>query len=178
VTNLAGLPPAAKEELSIGLIADTHGWLDPAISGHFAGVTAILHAGDVGGPAVLEQLAELAPVTAVRGNIDGGELAHLPLSAELTVAGVRLVLLHIGGRPTGPNPAARTLLARARPDVLVVGHSHIPVAGRTLGTLWINPGAAGHQGFHRRRTAALLRIAPGPRLQLYEIDLGPRGRAH
>lgn len=171
------LPPAAADEVSVGLIADTHGWLDPAVLAHFAGVAHIVHAGDVGAAAVLDALATVAPVTAVRGNIDGGELARLPATALVELAGVRLATVHIAGQPNRPDAATGDLVARLRPAVLVVGHSHIPVAGRTLGTLWINPGAAGHQGFHRRRTVAVLRIGPGQRLSLYEIDLGARGTA-
>jgi putative phosphoesterase len=125
---------------------------------------------------VLHELATIAPVTAVRGNIDYGALTDLPLTALLELAGRRIAALHIAGSPTRPNAEARDLVERERPDVLVVGHSHIPVAGRTLGTLWINPGAAGQQGFHTIRTAAVLRIDAQGGLSLYEITLGPRGR--
>ncbi len=166
----------ADPDTSIGLIADTHGWLDPAIHDHFAGVARIVHAGDVGDPEVLRELARIAPVTAVRGNIDWGPLQDLPLTAVIAVAGVRIASLHIAGSPLRPNAAARDLIARTRPDVLLVGHSHLPVAGGVLGTLWINPGAAGHHGFHERRTAALLRVAADGERRLYEIDLGRRGR--
>ena len=169
------LPPPAPGEVSVGLIADTHGWLDPALHQHFAGVAHILHAGDVGTEDVLLELAAIAPVTAVRGNIDGGPLAYLPTATSIEVGGRRLALLHIAGPPNRPNAEARDLVARLRPDALIVGHSHIAVAGRTLGTLWVNPGAAGHQGFHRRRTVAVLRIAADGRMQLYEVDLGARG---
>lgn len=70
--------------------------------------------------------------------------------------------------------ALLALIARRRPDLLL-GHSHIPVAVRVLGTLWINPGAAGHHGFHERRTVAVARIAADGEWRLYEIDLGTRG---
>jgi putative phosphoesterase len=166
---------AQPGETSVGLLADTHGWLDPALHAHFAGVTHIVHAGDVGDATVLAELRTIAPVTAVRGNIDGGALAELPLEQVVTVAGQRIAALHIAGSPKNPNRDARTFIARARPDVLVVGHSHIAIAGRTLGTLWINPGAAGRQGFHTQRTAAILRISPEGTLSLYEIYLGRRG---
>lgn len=168
-----GAVPAAPPT-RVGLIADTHGWLDPAIHEHFAGVRHIIHAGDVGQDTVLFELEAIAPVTAVRGNIDGGTLAWLPWSQVVAVAGVRIASLHIAGSPVQPNAAARELVSRERPQVLVVGHSHIPVAGRTLGTLWINPGAAGRQGLHDRRTAAVLHIGQGRELQLYEIYLGAR----
>ena len=161
--------------MAVGLIADTHGWLDPAIHEHFAGVTHIVHAGDVGTDAVLYELETIAPVTAVRGNIDGGPLADLPMTAMITIGGIRIASLHIAGSPNRPNREARELIASARPDVFLVGHSHIPIAGRVLGTLWINPGAAGNQGFHDKRTVAVLKIAAGGALQLHEVFLGPRG---
>jgi hypothetical protein len=172
------LPPAPTGTVSIGLISDTHGWLDPAIHAHFAGVAHIVHGGDVGDDAVLHELGTIAPVMAVRGNIDYGVLADLPWTAVLKVAGKRIAALHIAGSPTKPNRDAQDLAARERPDVLVVGHSHIAIAGRVLGTLWINPGAAGHHGFHAVRTAAVLRIAADGSLALYEITLGPRGTKH
>lgn len=173
----ADSPPSLprRADTAIGLIADTHGWLDPAIHEQFAGVAHIVHAGDVGDKAVLEALARIAPVTAVRGNIDWGPLQDLPLTALVTVAGLRIASLHIAGSPLKPNAQARDVIARLRPDVLLVGHSHIAVAGRVGGTLWINPGAAGRQGFHERRTVAILRVAADGERRLFEIDLGPRG---
>lgn len=161
----------------IGLVADTHGWLDPALAEHFAEVEVILHAGDLGTEAVLDELGAIAPVVAVRGNIDGGALADLPLETVVELGGRRIALLHIAGSPRRPTRAARELLDRERPDVLVVGHSHIPVVGRVGGALWINPGAAGHQGFHTDRTAAILTIDGGGEIQLYRVHLGPRGRS-
>lgn len=121
------------------------------------------------------ELERIAPVTAVRGNIDWGPLQDLPLTVTVTVAGLRIASLHIAGSPLKPNVQARGVIARERPDVFLVGHSHIAIAGRVLGTLWINPGAAGHHGFHERRTVAILRIAADGERRLYEIDLGRRG---
>lgn len=169
-------PPPAEGVVRLGLLSDTHGWLDPALRAHLAGVERILHAGDVGSPAVLEALGELAPVTAVRGNIDGGALRDLPIEAVVSVAGIRIALLHIAGPKHRPNATARALLERERPDVLVVGHSHIWTVARNGATLWLNPGAAGHEGFHAERTAALLDLSPGAEPRLWRIALGPRGR--
>ena len=163
---------------TIGLLSDTHGWLDPALLDHFAGTDVIVHAGDIGNPDVLASLRSVASVVAVRGNIDGGALTVLPDSDHVDVGGKRLAVLHIAGSPLRPNAAARDLIAAARPDVLVFGHSHIPVAGRAADVLWINPGAAGHEGFHDERTAARLEIDPVGELKVYRIHLGPRGRRH
>jgi uncharacterized protein len=112
---------------------------------------------------------------AVRGNIDGGPLADLPREAAVEVAGRRLAVLHIAGPPHRPNRVAAALIAREQPDVLVCGHSHILVAGRVGTLLWINPGAAGQEGFHAVRTAAILSIGDDGKMALARIDLGPRG---
>lgn len=161
---------------SVGLVSDTHGWLDPALSVHFAGAALIVHAGDVGPASVLDELAEIAPVVAVKGNIDGGPLDDLPREVVVEVAGTRIAVLHVAGSPLGPNRTAAALIDRERPDVLVCGHSHIAVAGRVGRLLWVNPGAAGHEGFHDTRTAAILHIRDDGHLALARINLGPRGR--
>lgn len=171
---MTATPPDAAVRL--GLVSDTHGWLDPALAAHFAGVDLIVHAGDVGDPHVLAALEALAPVLAVRGNIDGGRLAELPLAATRDVRGVRVAALHIAGPPGRPNADARALVAAEAPDVLVVGHSHVPGFSRIGGTLVVNPGAAGRHGFHARRTAYLLARIEGADWQAWRIDLGPRGR--
>lgn len=162
----------------LGLVSDTHGYLDPDLVDTFKeqGVDRILHAGDVGRPEVLEQLEEVAPVTAVRGNIDGGELRFLPLEEVIEVGGKRIALLHIAGSPKRPRKAARELLRAENPDILVVGHSHIAVVGKVGETLWINPGAAGRQGFHHQRLAGLLSIDDDGELGMSRILLGPRSQ--
>jgi len=160
--------------VTLGLLADTHGWLDPALLEHFQGAAFVLHAGDVGDPEILTALEAVAPVVAVRGNIDGGALADLPLEALVEVAGRRVALRHIAGSPARPNAETRALVESARPDVLVVGHSHIPVAGRVGDLLWINPGAAGRHGFHDLRTAGLLRLDAEGEPTFFRIHLGPR----
>lgn len=164
------------EKVSIGLVSDTHGWLDPELHVAFEGVRHIIHAGDIGQESVLEELGEIAPVVAVRGNIDGGPLRFLPEDALLECQGVTIAALHIAGNPRRPNKAARELLTRTTPDVIVVGHSHIPVVGRVHKTLWINPGAAGRQGFHQERFAAILHIGEDGALSLDRVLLGPRSR--
>ncbi len=162
----------------LGLVSDTHGYLDPDLVETFRdqGVDRIIHAGDIGQPDVLEELEAVAPVTAVRGNIDGGQLRFLPLEEIIEVEGIRVAVLHIAGSPKRPRKAARSLLRREAPDVLVVGHSHIAVVGKVGDTLWINPGAAGRQGFHHQRLAALLDVEECGELSLKRVILGPRSR--
>lgn len=158
--------------MRLGLISDTHGWLDPALAEWLAGVAMILHAGDVGSEAVLDALRAIAPTVAVRGNVDGGAWARrLPLETVVEAGALRVAMLHIAGRPRKPSAAARALLAREEPDVLLLGHSHMALAERHAGTLWLNPGAAGRQGFHRERTAMLLETEP---LGLELVTLGRR----
>lgn len=162
---------------TIGLVSDTHGWLDPDLVEVFEGVEHIIHAGDLGTVEVLERLREVAPTTAVKGNIDGGELRFLPIDAIVEFEGKRIAVLHIAGSPKRPRKAARQLIARERPDAIVVGHSHIPVVGRVGPTLWINPGAAGRQGFHHQRTAALLHVDAEGEFAMDRVVLGPRARS-
>lgn len=159
---------------TIGILSDTHGFLDPALVDVFADVDHIVHAGDIGNRGIIERLEDLAPVTIVKGNIDGGDLRFYSIEEIFEIAGKRIAVRHIAGSPRRPRKAARQLIARQRPDVLIVGHSHIPVVGRVDGTLWINPGAAGRQGFHQVRTAALLHIDEDGELRLERVVLGPR----
>jgi len=127
----------------VGLISDTHGLLRPEVIGVFAGVEHILHAGDVGSPEVLEGLRAVAPVTAVRGNVDTG--LGLPEVARLGLAGVRVVVVH-GDRVGSPTPGK---VAERYPgaDLLVYGHSHRPVLAQVDDTLVVNPGSAGRRRF-------------------------------
>lgn len=165
-----------SDEVRIGLVADTHGWLDPAVLERFAGVDLIVHAGDIGDEAILDALRAVAPVLAVRGNIDYGPLTDLPLATWTDVKGARIASLHIAGPPGRPNADLRRVVDQARPDIVVVGHSHVVGFWRLSGTLVVNPGAAGHHGFHTARTAFILSRAVGADWQAWRIDLGPRGR--
>lgn len=149
----------------IGLIADTHGYLDPRIAAAFEGIGAIVHAGDVGGTEILDALRAIAPVYAVRGNNDdkiGG--LGLPLLADFALAGLRFHLVH--------------QLPHARPpagtEVVVFGHSHRPLVEHRGDVLYVNPGAAGRVGFHRMQTVALLEATRGHIAEARIVELGPR----
>lgn len=164
--------------VKIGIMSDTHGWLDPLLLKLFEGVELILHAGDVGTLDVIAGLEAVAPVIAVRGNIDGADFRHLPMTHVEERCGKRLALLHIAGEPRRPTQAARKLLERARPDVLIVGHSHVPVVARVGQTLWLNPGAAGREGHHDARFALLLHLDDDTgELRLDRLHLGTRADA-
>jgi len=143
----------------IGLIADTHGLLRPAVHDALKGVAMILHAGDVGDQAILDELAAIAPVRAVLGNTDKPWTLDLPANVRVTVDGVRIHVSH--GDEVG-RPTAELLLARYPDfDVLVYGHTHVPRVERVGDVLVVNPGAAGHRRFDLHPSVARLRIADG-----------------
>lgn len=125
----------------IGLISDTHGLLRPQALAFLHGCEHILHAGDIGDPAILIALARIAPTTAVRGNNDGGAWADaLPRIAVVAFDGVRVRLLH--------DLAALAIDPRApRTDVVVSGHSHRPSVETRDGVVYVNPGSAGRRRF-------------------------------
>jgi len=135
----ATAPPPAPKPLSIGVIADTHGALSPAIPPLFAGVTHIIHAGDVGRRSVLRELERIAPVTAVCGNADTGKLAaSLPFLARGEVGGVRFLVVHKPKAVKRQLPGAREEGVR----LIVMGHLHEPGFRWEDGILHLNPGTA------------------------------------
>jgi putative phosphoesterase len=138
----------------VGVISDTHGYFDPRIPPHFASVAHIIHAGDIGSESILARLREIAPVTAVTGNVDwGGPLdRRYGRVARLELEGRMIYVTHIGDRPA----ALATRLPDPRPDVYIYGHSHIPVLEQHAGVLFLNPGAAGRPRFGRQPSIALL----------------------
>ena len=140
--------------MRVGLIADTHGRLRPEALRALAGADLLLHAGDVGGAAVLESLAAVAPVLAVRGNNDrAGPCAALPERLERVLGGVAVTLLHDRAAAL-PWPAAG--------GVLVVGHSHRPSVGWEGGVLVVNPGSAGPRRFRLPVCVGWLELGAGP----------------
>ena len=141
--------------IKIGVLSDTHGLLRPEALEAMRGSRLILHAGDVGSPAVLEGLGAMAPVRAVRGNVDGGEWAEgLPLTDAVEVEGVLIYLIHdIGDLDLDP--------AAAGVGVIVSGHSHRPSAEVRRGVLHLNPGSAGPRRFSLPVSAAVLTVEGG-----------------
>jgi len=139
--------------VKIGVISDTHDFLDPRIPKLFAGVSHILHGGDVGGPMILLQLAQIAPVTAVLGNTDTDPT--LKLTEILTLANRKFLLHHIVN-PLAPDDKLRARLSRERPDVVIFGHTHKPYNQVIAGTHFFNPGYAGRPKFNTERSVALL----------------------
>lgn len=143
-----------------GILSDTHGKLHPEIPGIFAGVEEIFHAGDVGTLRVLEELEAVAPVVAVRGNMDYPPLVdRLPERQTLVREGKRIVLVH-GHRTRAAKPA-ELLVATSdeRPDVVIFGHTHKPLHEILDGVVFFNPGAAGKPRFGSKPTVGFLEIA-------------------
>jgi hypothetical protein len=142
------------DHLRIGVIADTHGLLREEAAAALAGCDRILHAGDVGAPAVLDALRAIAPVHAIAGNVDRGAWADaLPQRLVLALGGVRIRMLH-DRKALAPGEAADV-------DVVVSGHSHQPRLETVDGVLYLNPGSAGPRRFRLPVSVGYLHIAHG-----------------
>jgi uncharacterized protein len=138
--------------MRIGVISDTHGLMRPEALRALQGAEHILHAGDVGDPAILDALRAIAPVTAIRGNIDeGGPCSHLP-STELVELGGRSIYMLHDVKKLDLNPEAVGIAA------VVFGHSHKPLVEWRRGVLFLNPGSAGPRRFELPVTFAWLKI--------------------
>ncbi|HEY8853128.1 MAG TPA: metallophosphoesterase family protein, partial [Gemmatimonadaceae bacterium] len=142
----------------IGLISDTHGLLRPGVHDAFKGVALILHAGDVGGSAILDELRLIAPVRAVLGNTDPlGE----PEFSEEILMDVDDISLHVSHGHECGSPTPARLADRYDADVVVYGHTHRPLVTRLDGRLFVNPGAAGPKRFNLAPSVARLAISGG-----------------
>jgi putative phosphoesterase len=141
--------------MRVGVISDTHGLLRPEALAALARVEHILHAGDVGDPAILDQLREIAPVTAIRGNVDtSGDCALLPATEMVELAGCFVYLVHsLEWIDIAPKSAGVRLV--------VSGHSHKPSVERRGGVLYLNPGSAGPRRFKLPVTVAMVTITDG-----------------
>ncbi|WP_139920613.1 metallophosphoesterase [Hymenobacter sp. DG01] len=161
----------------IGLLSDTHSYLDDRILHHLRGCDEIWHAGDFGTAEVAETLETVAPLRGVYGNIDGQDVRRTqPLVQNFEVEGLRVLMTHIGGYPGHYSPAGRTLVQQERPGLFISGHSHIlkVMPDHKLGLLHLNPGAAGRHGFHKVRTLLRFEVAEGKVQHLQVIELGPK----
>ena len=148
----------SREPLVIGLISDTHGLVRPEVATAFSDVALILHAGDVGGPKVLEALLRIAPVEAVYGNVDDPHDPALARERVMTLEGVTVHVSH--GHETG-RPTPDLLLARYTHDVVVFGHTHRAIVHGGGWRLCVNPGAAGPRRFDLWPTVARMTIEKG-----------------
>lgn len=163
----------------IGLLSDTHGYLDPKVFQYFAACDEVWHAGDLGTLELLEELEAFKPTRAVYGNIDGADIrAATPENLIWDCEGMIVFMTHIGGYPGRYNARVRNILDREKPGLYICGHSHIlkvmPDKKREL--LHINPGAAGKHGFHKVKTLIRFSVELGKIKDLEVIEIGNRGQ--
>ena len=166
--------------MKIGLLSDTHSYLDEKIFDYFKNVDEIWHAGDIGNIEVADSLEAFKPFRAVYGNIDGGKLRiRYPEDLVFTVAGVSVWMTHIGGYPPKYNARTRRKIKTINPKLFICGHSHIlkimPDPERP-GSLCINPGAAGRYGFHIEKTVVRFDLEAGRIENLEVVKLGKRAK--
>jgi putative phosphoesterase len=145
--------------MKIGVISDTHNFLDPKVLTLFQGVDHILHGGDVGGGFITFQLEQIAPVTAVLGNTDS--LLPLKETEVVELDGRKYLVHHIVNTPGKPDEPLRSQVLRERPDVVVFGHTHKPFCQKFGAILYFNPGYAGKPRFGMDRSVAILRWEDG-----------------
>lgn len=161
----------------IGLISDTHGYLDEAVFKHFEKVDEIWHAGDIGTIALAEALKAFKPLIAVYGNIDGNDIrSEFPLDQIFFCEGVKICMRHIGGYPGRYAPGVKKIIEQEKPQLFISGHSHILkiIYDQKLQCLHMNPGAAGLQGFHKMKTLIRFSIDKTNIKDCEIIELGKR----
>lgn len=141
----------------VGVISDTHGKLDEQVLELFAGVNHIIHAGDIGDEELIWQLEKIAPVIAVRGNIDNDRMCF-PNERLAIIKGRTFFIRHQFATVEKMNAAQQRLIEQRMPDVVVFGHSHQAYSGHWRGTLLFNPGGAGPKRFSLPRTVGLLEL--------------------
>lgn len=164
--------------MKIGLLSDTHSYLDEQIIRLLSDRDEIWHAGDFGSMEVSDRLSEIAPLRGVYGNIDDASIRQVhPKVNRFTVNGLDVMMTHIGGYPGKYHPDVRQSIKENPPQLYITGHSHIlkVMTDKSLGNLLhINPGAAGKHGFHKIRTMVRFDVEEGQVKNLQVIELGKR----
>lgn len=161
----------------IGLLSDTHSFLDEQIFTHFANCDEIWHAGDFGNKEVIEKLAAFKPLKGVYGNIDDQSIRHsFPENLVFLCEDVKVFITHIGGYPPKYNSRSKPLIKEIQPKIFISGHSHILkiMYDETMNCLHMNPGAAGKTGYHRMRTLIRFAIDGATIANCEVIELGKR----
>jgi hypothetical protein len=163
----------------IGLISDTHSFLDLKVLEFFEEVDEIWHAGDIGDLQVTDALKKIKPLRAVYGNIDDASARlEFPFDLHFELEGFTIWMTHIGGYPNNYVPRVKKLLDEKAPDIFVCGHSHILRVMRDEkynNMLTINSGAAGVHGFHKVKTILRFTLDDKKITQMEAIELGKRG---
>jgi putative phosphoesterase len=159
------------------LLSDTHSFLDPRVLGYAEAVDEIWHAGDIGAFEVTDALEKIKPLRVVYGNIDNARIrSQFDESLFFTIDGLRVFMTHIGGKPPRYAKGIKEKLARLNPDLFICGHSHILKVAydKKHELLFMNPGAAGKHGFHKKQTMIRFEIAAGKAQNLVVIELGDK----
>jgi len=162
----------------IGLLADTHSWLDEAVFKHFEQCDEIWHAGDFGTVAIADKLKGFKPLKAVYGNIDGYDIrSFYPEKLAWDCEQVRVFMTHIGGHPNKYAPGVKQQLVANEARLFISGHSYILkiIYDDRINCLHMNPGAAGNQGWHKMRTIVRFAIDGSNIKDCEVIELGRRG---
>ncbi len=159
----------------IGLLSDTHGWLNPKVFDFFKDCDEIWHVGDIGGADVADMLSSFKPLRAVYGNIDDQKVRLMfPKIQIFTIENVKVMMTHIGGYPNHYEPGIKELIIKEKPNIFISGHSHIlkVMNDHTFNLLHINPGAAGNSGFHKIITMLRFQIdgSEVKNMELYEMN--------
>ncbi len=163
----------------IGLLSDTHSYLDRTIFDHFADCHEIWHAGDVGDLSIVEELQAFKPLRGVYGNIDGQDIRlEFPRALRFDCAGLDVYMIHIGGYPGRYHAQVKKIMQDDPPKLYVCGHSHIlkVMYDKDYACLHMNPGACGHHGFHIMRTILKFDVVEGKPTNAQVIELGHRGQ--
>ncbi len=146
---------------TIGIISDTHSYIDDKVLNFFDKCDYIFHAGDIGNIKIVDKLNDICKTFAVYGNIDGG-IIRTEFNAIITanIESVKILMTHIGGYPNKYSPGFLSKIKEHKPDMVITGHSHIlkVLYDKKLNHLHVNPGAYGKSGFHKMRTAIRLNI--------------------
>jgi|TARA_R110000737_G_scaffold350964_1_gene391653 putative phosphoesterase len=161
----------------IGLLSDTHGYLDPKVFDYFKDVDEIWHAGDIGSLTVIDELRNFKSTRIIFGNIDEPEIRSETKETEIfTVEKMKVVMTHIAGRSGRYAKGIPELLEKEKPNIFVCGHSHILLVqhDKRFNTLWLNPGACGIKGFHSIRTLLRFSIEGGKVTNMEAIEIGKR----
>lgn len=165
--------------MKIGLLSDTHGYLDPKVFEYFKACDEVWHAGDAGNN-VLEPLEKFKPLRFVFGNIDDQSIQHqYPEDLWFTAEGLTVLMTHIGGAPPNYNPRTKKIFKEKTPDIFICGHSHILRVKKDphYKLLYLNPGAAGNHGFHQMKTLIRFEISGKEIKNMEVIELGKRGHS-
>jgi len=163
--------------MKIGLLSDTHGFLDPKIFKYFKDVDEIWHAGDVGSMDVIEQLEKFKPTKGIHGNIDDHNVrAAWPEHLAFTCEKMKVLISHIGGKPYRYRKDSYPQIQKEKPNIFVCGHSHILLVqfDKTINALWLNPGACGYKGFHKVKTLLRFEIIGDQVKNMEAIEMGKR----